>query len=316
MSNTIDITRPSYLGIPNCINETVSLTNDLAQCVGTDARWLSAVRRSMTGEVAGECYKTDTALPDVVNMIKHGQLMQARLTAEEVTADRVGRAVTQYRYRLQMITPVLPRREALFALYVPRWQTSEERTLVKDYASTHDLSINGNVTWSDAGSLTFDSTTRGNYLISDTFAHTRNDYTIIVNRTINPNAESTSLGLRLVHNLNNDYATDTVSMRRGRNEITCEVGGRDNRINMSDVPQDGCAWLTRRSYCGVDEMQEGNRRNWRRIDINAYHIYNQNYRRPMWSELRALAIWTEQLTADEIEQAELYLTYATRPADL
>lgn len=101
MSNTIDITRPSYLGIPHCINETVSITNDLAQCVGTDARWLSAVRRSMTGEVAGECYKTDTALPETVNMIKHGQLMQAKLTAEEVSADRVGRAVTQYRYRLQ-----------------------------------------------------------------------------------------------------------------------------------------------------------------------------------------------------------------------
>lgn len=101
MSNTIDITRPSYLGIPQCINETVSISNDLAQCVGTDARWPSAVRRSMTGEVAGECYKTDTALPETVNMIKHGQLMQARLMAEEVTADRVGRAVTQYRYRLQ-----------------------------------------------------------------------------------------------------------------------------------------------------------------------------------------------------------------------
>lgn len=101
MSNTIDITRPSYIGIPNCINETVSITNDLAQCVCTDARWPSAVRRSITGEVAGECYKTDTALPATVNMIRHGQLIQARLTAEEVTADRVGRAVTQYRYRLQ-----------------------------------------------------------------------------------------------------------------------------------------------------------------------------------------------------------------------
>ena len=101
MSNTIDITRPSYLGIPQCVNESISINNDLAQCVGTDARWLSALRRSMTGEVAGECYRTDTALPQVVNMIKHGQLLHAKLTAEEVSADRVGRAVTQYRYRLQ-----------------------------------------------------------------------------------------------------------------------------------------------------------------------------------------------------------------------
>lgn len=316
MSNTIDTTRPSYLGIPQCINETVSISNDLAQCVGTDARWPSAVRRSMTGEVAGECYKTDTALPETVNMIKHGQLMQAKLTAEEVTADKVGRAVVQYRYRLQMITPILPRRDALFALYVPRWQTTEERISVKDYAGTHDLSINGNVTWSAGGSLIFDSTTRGNYLVSDTFAYTRNDYTIIADRTLNESAEAQSLGLRMVYNLNNEYATDTMTMYRSTAQVTCESGGRDNRIAMTDVPQDGYSVMTREQYNGVPTIEGGGRRAWRRIDINVYHIYNANYRRPMWEEVRALAIWTVQLTAEEIEQAKQYLSYAPRPADI
>lgn len=316
MSNTIDITRPSYIGIPHCINETVSITNDLAQCVGTDARWLSAVRRSMTGEVAGECYKTDTALPETVNMIKHGQLMQARLTAEEVTADRVGRAVTQYRYRLQMITPVLPRRDTLFALYVPRWQTTEERTVIKDYASTHDLNINGNVTWTDDGSLAFDNTTRGNYLVSDTFNYIRNDFTILADRKLNNTAESLSLGLRLVYNVNNEYATETMTMYRNARQVSCEVAGHDNRIAMTDVPHDGYSAMTREQYNGVPVVEGGGRRAWRRIDINAYHIYNQNYRRPMWSEFRSLAIWTAQLTDEEIEQAKQYLSYAPRPTDL
>lgn len=310
MSNTIDITRPSYLGIPQCINETVSINNDIVQCVGTDARWPSAVRRSMTGEVAGECYKTDTALPDVVNMIKHGQLMQAKLTAEEVTADRLGRAVTQYRYRLQAVELELPRRDALFALFVPKWQTSEERTSVKDFAGTHDLSINGDVTWSAAGSIVFDGTTRGNSLVSDTFAYTRNDYTIIADRTLNESAEPRSLGLRMVYNLNNEYATDAMTMYRTRAQVTCESGGYDNRIDMTDVPHDGYSVMTREQYNGVPIIEGGVRRAWRRIDINAYH------RRPMWSQLRSLAIWTQQLTSDEIERAKLYLSYAQRPADI
>lgn len=99
MSNTIDITRPSYIGIPDCIKETVSITNDLAQSVGTDARWPSAVRRSMTGEIVGECYKTDTALPETYTWLRSGHIYVATLVATTNTADR--RGTVRYRYKVQ-----------------------------------------------------------------------------------------------------------------------------------------------------------------------------------------------------------------------
>lgn len=209
----------------------------------------------------------------------------------------------------------LPQKEHLFALYVPRWQTTEERISVKDYAGTHDLSINGNVTWSAGGSLIFDNTTRGNYLVSDSFTYTRNFFTIIADRRLNESAEALSLGLRIVYNLNNEYATDTMTSYRSPTQVSCECGGYDNRIAMTDVPRDGYSVMTREQYNGVPIIEGGGRRAWRRIDINAYHIYNANYKRPMWQEMRALAIWTVQLTAEEIEQAEEYLTHVNNSSD-
>lgn len=208
----------------------------------------------------------------------------------------------------------LPKKEHLFALYVPRWQAEGERLSVKDYVGNNDLLVAGNVTWQGRG-LHFDETTSGNYLVSPQFTCARTAFTIIADRTINQYNEQTSLGLRMVYTLNNEYATDSVSMRRAGNEITCEVGGRDNRINMSDVPQDGCVSLSNSYYCNIPVIEGGARRAWRRIDINVYHIYNANYRRPMWAELRALAIWTVQLTVEEIEQAEEYLTHVNNSRD-
>lgn len=207
----------------------------------------------------------------------------------------------------------LPQKEHLFALYVPRWQAENERVSVKDYAGSNDLLIVGNVTWQGRG-LHFDETTSGNYLVSPQFNYTRTAFTIIADRTLNESAEALSLGLRLAYNLNYEYATDTMTMYRSTAHVSCECGGHDNHIDMTDVPHDGYSVMTREQYNGVPIIEE-RRRAWRRIDINAYHIYNANYRRPMWSELRALAIWTVQLTAEEIEQAEDYLTHVNNSRD-
>lgn len=169
------------------------------------------------------------------------------------------------------------------------------------------------MSWSDEGHLSFDTKTRGNYLVSDTFEQTRNRFTIIADRTLNASAEGNSLGLRLVYTLNNEYATEDLSMKRSAGYMTYEVGGSDNQLPLSVIPTDGYVWTTYDKYCGTIDLKHSNRNIWRRIDINFYKLNNANYRLPMWSTLRSIAIWTEELTTEEIEQAKKYLTFAPRP---
>lgn len=307
MSNTIDISRPSYLGIPQCINETVSITNDLAQCVGTDARWLSAVRRSMTGEVAGECYKTDAPLPETVNMIKHGQLMQARLTAEEVTADRVGRAVTQYRYRLMQGVPYLPQKDKLVCLYVPRWQDEQSNVL-------YDLSGNGNdysgaMTWHTDGieqSGRWAATALHNAFTSD-------NITTILDRDINPDAPqgpgvSGAFGLGLIYS---GSSTTYIHEAYYNYEKYARAGMRDVRLS-TDFDSDGWSVMrqtgTAAEYNGETYSVASNRR--------ITHVRYNRVAGAMYKRLRVIAVWSVSLTDIEIQVAQMYLAQQSRPADL
>lgn len=310
---------PSVLGVPDCIEERVNFDASLAQVVGSSARWSSYESRYQSGVVTGSAFLTpelrawrESHEATFVSLAL-GRAFWCTLTQWESRADSQGRAIVSYSLFLRDGVSDLPRRDALFALFVPRWQTVEERNVVKDFVGDKDLTPVGSVTWTDDG-LSFDTTTRGNYMISPQFSFIRNKFTILVDRELNTRPEGQSLGLRMVYNLNNEYANETMTMYRNASEITVEVAGHDNRISMSAVVPDGYSVLTNTHYNGVPVVEGGGRRVWRRIDINVYHIYNQNYRRPMWAKFRALAIWTDILTEEEIETAKLYLKYAPRPS--
>lgn len=310
---------PSVLGVPDCIEERVSFDASLAQVVGSSARWSSYESRYQSGIVTGSAFLTPElrawreSHDSTFVSLALGHAFRCTLTQWEPRADSQGRAVVRYSLLLREGVPDLPRRDALFALFVPRWQTVDERSVVKDFVGDKDLRPFGSVTWTDDG-LLFDTLTRGNYMISPQFTFTRNRFTILVDRELNTRPENLSLGFRLVYNLNNEYATETMTMYRNASEISVEVAGHDNRIAMSSVAPDGYSCLTNTHYNGVPIVEGSSRRSWRRIDINAYHIYNQNYRRPMWSRFRALAIWTVNLTEEEIEAAKIYLKFAPRPS--
>ena len=311
MSNTIDTTRPSYLGIPDCINETVSISNDLVQCVGTDARWQSAVRRSMTGEVAGECYKTDTALPKTVNMIKHGQLMQAMLTAEEVTADRVGRAVTQYRYRLQQGVPYLPQRDKLVCLYVPRWQEDRTRDASMQDLSAHGRHLylhEGHVDYNDDGSATVSKLGNMTYYGN---VGAINNYTIIANRLS---------FWRTGGNLYNHY--NGFKTRQGSTTVTVlEISRPTNLVHCYSNRQyksvqynDAEAWIYQRrgDYCGQTLPYNDQSYDIDRLVLGGGFGSSGNLWRYMW----CVAMWSVSLTDMEIQVAQMYLAQQSRPTDL
>ena len=299
MSNTIDITRPSYLGIPNCINETVSITNDLAQCVGTDARWLSAVRRSMTGEVAGECYKTDAALPETVNMIRYGQLIQARLTAEEVTADRVGRAVTQYRYRLQEGVPYLPQKDKLVCLYVPKWQDDHEQTL-------HDFSGKGRDLNIERGSLTDDYAYRVLASTASFSTQETHDYTYAIKRELR--SDGVGFGLTL-HNSSLNLLINEMNYIEPPSTWSC---GEYARLGaFSDNAE---IYGRRNDYCGRT-INAGVRTQFNRIRLNM-RADGVRPARPLYDKVYYIAVWSVSLTDTEIRLAQMYLAQQSRPADI
>lgn len=296
MGNTIDIIRPSYLGIPQCINETVSISNDLAQCVGTDARWPSAVRRSMTVEVAGECYKTDTALPDVVNMIKHGQLMQAKLTAEEVTADRLGRAVTQYRYRLTLIASDIPHRDKIECLYVPRWQQSHD--VLQDYSGHGRNMALSNVQFSDIAVI-LESNSRG---YTGEIGDYGNNLTVLADRDVS--ARTSGRGFML--STKGGGISLTIEERSSSGYIIRNLG-ENNSINLCS---DGWVHYRRNDYCGQALTAGSKTTQGCRISFSGTSGV------PTWQRCRALAMWSIALSDEEIDTAIKYLIHAPIPTDI
>ena len=316
MSNTIDITRPSYLGIPSCINETVSISNDLAQCVGTDARWPSAVRRYMTCKVTGEAYLTesnrDTLREGATVTFKSSAAWMIGIVtrAERITKVR-GRAVVGYGVVINKL--LLPYAEDLFALYVPKWQepniAAEQLT---DYSGNnyHLLHTSGSSpTVSGSGAVIgYDTQLRCTLSSPDTLS----DYTILADRDIDTTGGNYTTGIKLRN------GTSTTTYLETRRPNTYATGSLGREVNFAQIMPDGWSVQSNEARSSVyNDIAEWRAGTTTRVTKIVWGVGESSAQRGrLWRRCRAIAIWRRRLDDAEIRAAQTYLNNTPTADDM
>lgn len=300
MSNTPIISYPSQLGIPQCISEQV-IYNATTVPVAGGGKWQRIKGTAVTGELTGQCYKTEQELPSTVNYIKHGQPLQAMLVSVTDVAEVAGRAVVQYRYLIQQDVPYLPQIDKLVCLYVPRWQEEHGNVLYDLSGNNRHMTLT-NASYDADGNFVNNNSRgiwRGN-------AGTIRDYTIIANRRLREAHVGDQYGF-LLSWLNNN-ATVAMEIRQS-NEDRCKSLGVVTH-NITYPNYDGWAHQRTADYCG-QPIGHGTQY---RLDYGV--SFSGASLRMAWLTVRSVAAWSVSLTDMEIQVAKMYLAQEHRPADL
>lgn len=202
--------------------------------------------------------------------------------------------------------PYLPHPEALFCLYVPRWQTEQGDTLTdwsgNDYHLTRTA---GTVTWHNNGSVTVSSTGAMAYqgdtqavnehtMLADRQGWRRNGGSIIANSNgFKTRRDSTSINV--------------FEISRVGDQIHTYSNRRDNTV--TQYADEARAWITRRrgDYCGHNINYNDETSTPNAIVLGGGFGSSGS----LWLYVWCVAMWSVSLTDREIQMAQEYLNTAT-----